>query len=375
MLYVAFNQDQGCFACGTDSGFRIFNCDPFKQTYRRDFSNGGIGIVEMLFRCNILALVGGGRNPRYPLNKVMIWDDHQNRCIGELSFRSEVKAVRMSRERVVVVLEQKIYVYNFKDLNLLHTFETVVNPKGLCSLCADSRFEVLAYPGLQKGYIRVELFDLQRFILIPAHENRLSMLALNNDGSRLATTSERGTLVRVWDTRSGTRLAELRRGAEGAEIQSLSFNLDSSCLLVSSDHGTVHIFKLDGVPPTSAAAAAADPADPSVPSGASPALDESAADASSNTRSSFHFLTRVLPTSFTPSYIQSQWSFAQFRLPNSEKETQRAVAAFSGNDRSTFFVVCADGNFFKCRFDLAKGGEAVREVWSRFLQEGEEDED
>ncbi len=115
---------------GTDKGFRIYNCEPFKETFKRDFSSGGIGIVEMLFRCNILALVGGGAIPKFPPHKVMIWDDHQNRCIGELSFRTDVRAVRLRRDRVVVALDTKVYVYNFADLTLLDHIETAENSKG-----------------------------------------------------------------------------------------------------------------------------------------------------------------------------------------------------------------------------------------------------
>uniref|UniRef100_A0A7S4EW91 Uncharacterized protein n=1 Tax=Chrysotila carterae TaxID=13221 RepID=A0A7S4EW91_CHRCT len=377
LLYVGFNQDHGCFACGTDSGFRIFNCLPFRQTYRRDFANGGIGIVEMLFRCNILALVGGGRNPRYPPNKVMIWDDHQNRCIGELSFRSEVKTVRMSRERIVVVLEYRIYVYNFADLNLLSTIETISNPRGLCALCADSRSCVLACCGLQRGHVRAELYDTEQRTLIPAHEASLSCLALNLDGSRLATASERGTLVRVWDTRSGQRLMELRRGAEPAEIQCICFHRDSNWLLVGSDHGTIHLFKLgDGdsaaetpqsnalMPPTSAAA----------PAAWSAGMPASEADAAAdNPRSNFAFINSFLPKSITPTYFASQWSFAQFRLPGSERALTRTICAFCADGSHSFLVVSADGTFFKCGFDPARGGECFREDWQRFLLPEEEE--
>ncbi len=34
----------------------------------------------------------------------MIWDDHQSRNIGELSFRSEVKAVKLRRDRYILLL-------------------------------------------------------------------------------------------------------------------------------------------------------------------------------------------------------------------------------------------------------------------------------
>lgn len=341
LLFVGFNQDYGCFACGTNTGFKIFNCDPFKETFQRDFEKGGIGYVEMLFRCNILALVGGGRNPRYPRNKVMIWDDHQNRCIGELSFRSTVRAVKLRRDRVVVVLEFKIYVYNFADLKLVDQIDTCPNAKGLCALCPDNNNNVLVCPAVSRGVIRVELYDSKTHKYIHAHNHALACFALNSDGSRVATASDEGTLIRVFDTTTGVRLQELRRGADPAEIYSICFNSLSQWLAVSSDKSTIHIFSLEEKQQENSESG----------------NQVQAGDAKANPRSFFSNLAGILP-----SYFNSQWSFARFSVPSS-----RTVVAF-GQDANSIIVVSADGTFYKAIFDPnTPNSEAVQESFAEFI--------
>ena len=64
-----------------------------------DFDDGGIRIAEMLGRSNVIVLVGGGRNPRFPSNKVLVFDHKAGRYLAELEFRSDVRSVRLRRDR------------------------------------------------------------------------------------------------------------------------------------------------------------------------------------------------------------------------------------------------------------------------------------
>jgi len=335
ILYIGFNQDQSCFAVGCRTGFRVYNCSPFKETFSRELEGGGIRHVEMLFRCNIFALVGAANNGRFPPNKVIIWDDQRRKDIGELSFRHEVKSVRLRRDKVVVVIEYKVLVYKFSDLVCTHEIDTVSNLKGLCALSPSSHQTVLACPGSHKGHVRVELFEARRTNKIEAHASHLSCLALNLDGSRLVTASEKGTILRVFDTHSGKPLQEVRRGAQAAQISSLSFNPTSTLLSCSSIRGTVHIFSIseddavrqtpDGGPPESA------------PKGG----EEGPSSHTSNSRSSLAVLGGMVH------YFSSQWSFAKFRVPETDALT---VSCFSG-EANQVMVLTSTGHIHTCSFD------------------------
>ncbi len=67
---------------------------------------------------------------------------------------------------------------------------------------------------------------------------------MNYDGSMLATASDKGTLIRIFNVEKGTFLLEVRRGSERADIYSISFDPLSKFIACSSDRGTIHIFSL-----------------------------------------------------------------------------------------------------------------------------------
>ncbi|KAE9460503.1 hypothetical protein C3L33_07594, partial [Rhododendron williamsianum] len=254
----------------------------------------------------------------------------------------------LRRDRIVVVLEQKIFVYNFADLKLVHQIETISNPKGLCAVSHAAGSIVLVCPGLQKGQVRVEHYASKRtnlsWLTIPGLR-ALRSRRMGNCSRRavvrglwlgfsiplmvrccksfLTALQGKGDLAKgLWNLyiiKAIEYLMQVRRGADRAEIYSLAFSSTAQWLAVSSDKGTVHVFGLK--------------ANLANLGGDKQHIASDANRAVSSPALSLSFMKGVLPK-----YFNSEWSVAQFRLV----EGSQYIVAF-GHQKNTVVILGLDG--------------------------------
>ncbi|GEQ67086.1 hypothetical protein JCM33374_g749 [Metschnikowia sp. JCM 33374] len=359
VLDVSFNQDQGCFSIAHEWGFLVYNTNPIDLRVCRNFSpsNGagtGIGLVSMLHRTNYLAMVGGGRSPKFPNNKVIIWDDLKKRPSLSLSFMNPVLNVLLSRIRIIVVLVSQVIVYEFSaPPKKIATFETIENEHGLADLSIHSalshshssssrsslsgleytssskestKCQILAFPGRAVGQIQLvdvspEGQERNSVSIVKAHKSKIRFIALNRTGTMVASASESGTIIRVHSTQTTALIFEFRRGLDRAVITSMKFSSNDANLAVFSDKNTLHVFNI---------------APPLTTPMADPFGDgESSRDSPTNRQHLLNKLRLPLPLL---DYFQSTWSFcsvntSQYHMDFDSKLGQdTAVLGWSGND-------------------------------------------
>lgn len=241
ILYISFNQDGSNIAVGTQNGFKIMNTYPFLDLYYKDLG-GGIGMIEMLNKTNILTLVGGGKNPKYPINELIIWDEDKNKEIAKIKTKKKILNVKISEKHIYIVNIEKILVFDFNTLNLVESFNTK-NPKGLITLCYKE--EIVAFPDIQHpGTLKIKNYNSNKDYTLKAHKSPLNCIQLNQDGKLIGTCSLKGTLIRVYNIENGQLIREVRRGAESANVNCIFFDISQKYFVVASDRKTIHIFFL-----------------------------------------------------------------------------------------------------------------------------------
>ena len=286
-------------------------------------------MVIMLYRTNILALVGSDNNMDYKRSKVIIWDDHQKKSLSELKFNQNVMNVKLRKDKIVVVCRDKIYVFNLSTFQNMDIIETGDNAHGLVGLSYDQNQTVLVYPDKNKGHVRIKNYEKSIIFSIKAHDNNIAYITLSFDGSLLATASDIGTLIRIFSSENGNLLQELRRGKDKADIKYICFEPNYKFIAASSNKGTIHIWSLGKTLK------------------ALNKVNEGNENEGVENKTS---ILKGLPNFLGGEFFKSEWSFAQVRITD-----HRSICCFGAEN--SIIVVSTEGKYYKAEIDMEKGGD------------------
>ena len=286
-------------------------------------------MVIMLYRTNILALVGSDNNMDYKRSKVIIWDDHQKKSLSELKFNQNVMNVKLRKDKIIVVCRDKIYVFNLTTFQNMDIIETGDNAHGLVGISYDQNQTVLAYPDKKKGNVRIKNYEKSIVFSIKAHDNNIAYIASSFDGSLIATASDIGTLIRIFSSENGNLLQELRRGKDKADIKYICFEPNYKFIAASSNKGTIHIWSLGKTLK------------------ALNKVNEGNENEGVENKTS---ILKGLPNFLGGEFFKSEWSFAQVRLTD-----HRSICCFGAENN--IIVVSTEGKYYKAEIDMEKGGD------------------
>lgn len=161
----------------------------------------------------------------------------------KLTMKQFVKKNCFYKFSYVIVLEDKIFVFDSNDLKEEpREIETGPNTRGICQVSNENSF--LVYPSPSKGSFCIYNLHSNTCDSIKAHESDIACISLSNDGKLIATASEKGTLIRIFDVNTKLQIKEVRRGSSKADIFSIAFSFDNSFLCTCSSSGTLHVFSI-----------------------------------------------------------------------------------------------------------------------------------
>jgi WD repeat-containing protein 45 len=310
LLYANYNEEEDCVIFGTKNGFYVYTLYPQKKIISQKIM-GGVSKICMLHRSNMFFFVGTLEKGEYSTKNVHIWDDSQKKTVGQIAFNKDVNHIQVYTNYIFISTEDTIYIYNFYNLQLLHSIQTNNNKKGLFKVCIhNNQLDKIIYSDNNKIIIYDWITKTTKEI--ECHIDCIELFTLSYDNKYIATCSKKGSLIRVFNVETLALTKELRRGTEYVKIVNLSFNKDNSLLLCSSEKGSIHIFS----------------------------LEDSISNVNNKTIYGISYVKSMLPK-----YFDSQWSFAQIYLKHIQTYNIFSKEAFN------IISVASNGCFYILTFD------------------------
>src|SRR3990172_6500027 len=213
--HLSFNNLITNITCSTNDGYIIYSIEPNLEKRLYAKLNGGVGVMKMFNKTNIFLLVGGGSQPYKSKDTLVLWDQIKERSLIEIDMKEPIKNALIIKDKLIAVLEEKVCLFDWAG-SLLSSKTTYTNEKGLCFV--NTHLDTIVTLGTLKGQIAIWKYKSDTYKTIDAHLTNIEVVAMSNNGKYIATASEKGTLIRVFDVEKLSKEHEFRRGAQSANI-------------------------------------------------------------------------------------------------------------------------------------------------------------
>ena len=247
---ISFNQDYSIVSIGTERGYKIIQLAPI--IFHEKNLSGSLERCEMSYKSNFLALVGGGKIPKYNNKKVVLYNDAEDCIECEYKFATPVLNVKFKKNLIFIVCEKKIYVFNVQTSQNIDSFDTITNKKGIIAVNGSPEKTIMAHPiefedAPDKGYVGIKNYKTNKYFPLLVNDEPPSNMEIDYNGLLLATVNDKGTIIRIHNLLDKTLVYECRRGKDKAIINYTCFDLNYNYFGVTSNKGTIHIWKLNDI--------------------------------------------------------------------------------------------------------------------------------
>lgn len=241
---ISISGDGQYVALGSGRFLHVFSINPHELRYAKEFVNYKISNLAVSFdgaQVGIVCspIVGCGKH------KICVWDTFFGEAEHEIETNENVRGLALHLDYLIVVLQETFILYSIESRSIIMEQLTAPNPNGTVSISSGIEPSV-AVCGLVPGGIQI-IHPLGKFlpIFIEAHNHPISRVVISQDGSLVATASDQGTLIRLFDASTGSLLTEFRRGKLKSRILAMAISPNNTKLAILSENGTIHLFAAD----------------------------------------------------------------------------------------------------------------------------------
>ena len=240
---IDFSENSECMCVALSNGFAVFQTNPLKLNFYRQFPDKQIGKAVTIPGSSIIVCTGVSGQRSFSDKTVIVFDESLGRSVLEINLPDPVKRIKMYPSMFSVTTRSEMRLYTFDPPMLYCQFINTPNESAPSDLVWHRGAQQVALTGRDLSTVRIVSGTTSDFSF-KAHNHGVSMVKMNSDGNYIATASETGTCIRLWRCENGEKVAEFRRGRLSTQITSLEFDPRLQLLSVASTNPTLHVFQI-----------------------------------------------------------------------------------------------------------------------------------